>query len=310
MSYSAEASAETLSSCPLPALPHRREAFARHVASGATLTDAARLAGYAWDSARQTGSRLMKEPHVAARVADLTHAREEQRQGELDELVGGLKRVMIDAMARKNDFAALRAIDMIARLRGLVPTTAKRSSGIAAALEEMRQCREDNADADAADVEFTPETVFDPPMPPELPAPVEPMPAPEPEPASPAQASAQARAAANEATRSAVRRKLFCYEHLLARHPELSSQIHDLSDALAYFDDGDTLLPPELWPGGNGQRAGGPAEMSIIDDICGPDGGSEQSEPAGILMPSAGDAERSGAFVPGSRDSTCANVPL
>jgi hypothetical protein len=105
MSQSAEASAETLPSCPLPALPHRKETFARHVASGATLADAARLAGYAWDSARQTGSRLMKEPHVAARVADLTHARDDQRQGELDELVGGLKRVMIDAMALKNDFA-------------------------------------------------------------------------------------------------------------------------------------------------------------------------------------------------------------
>ena len=46
---------------------------------------------------------------------------------------------MIDTMARKNDFAALRAIDMIARLRGLVPTTAKRSDSIKAALEEMRQ---------------------------------------------------------------------------------------------------------------------------------------------------------------------------
>ena len=257
MSQSAEASAETLSSCPPPTLSHRQEAFARHVASGTTLTDAARLAGYAWDSARQTGSRLMKEPHVAARVADLTHAREDQRQGELDELVGGLKRVMIDAMARKNDFAALRAIDMIARLRGFVPTTAKRSSGITAALEEMRQCREDDTEAETADMEFTPETVFDPPMPPELPAPVEPMPAPEPEPASPAQASAQASAAANEAARAVVRRKLFCYEHLLTRHPELSSQIHDLSDALAYFDDGDTLLPPELWPGGTGQPVAG-----------------------------------------------------
>src|SRR5690349_5974100 len=180
MSQSAETSAETLPSCSLPTLPHRQEAFARHVASGATLTDAARLAGYAWDSARQTGSRLMKEPQVAARVADLTHARDEQRQGELDELVGGLKRVMVDAMARKNDFAALRAIDMIARLRGLVPTTAKRSSGVAAALEEIRQCREDDTEAEAASVEFTPEIVFDPPMPPELPSSVEPAPAAEP----------------------------------------------------------------------------------------------------------------------------------
>ena len=81
-------------------------------------------------------------------------------------------------------------------------------------------------------------------MPPELSAPVEPAPAPEPEPPSPA----QARAAATEAARAAVRRRIFCYEHLMAHHPELSSEIQDLSDALAYFDDDDNLLPPELWP--------------------------------------------------------------
>ena len=247
MSQSAEASAETLPSCPLPALPHRQEAFARHVAAGRSLTDAARLAGYAWDSARQTGSRLMKEPHIAARIADLTHANDNQRQGELDELVAGLKRLMIDTMARKNDFAALRAIDMIARLRGLIPTTAKRSDGIAAALEEMRQCQAEDEEAEPeAASDLTPETVFDPPMPPELPPPVEP--APEPEPPSPAQASTSAK----EAARTAVRRRLFCYEHLITRHPELSSEIHDLSDVEAYFDDADTLLPRELWPGAGG----------------------------------------------------------
>jgi hypothetical protein len=258
MSQSAEASAETLPPCPLPALPHRQEAFARHVAAGRTLTDAARLAGYAWDSARQTGSRLMKEPHIAARVADLTHANDNQRQGELDELVSGLKRLMIDTMERKNDFAALRAIDMIARLRGLVPTTAKRSDGIAAALEEMRQCQAEDEEAEpeaAPDLDPgpTPETVFDPPMPPELPPPVEPAPAPEPEPPSPAQAST----AAKEAARAEVRRRLFCYEHLITRHPELSSQIHDLTDALAYFDDADNLLPRELWPGCTGEPSDG-----------------------------------------------------
>src|SRR3954447_742888 len=141
MSQSAEASAETLPPCPLPALPHRQEAFARHVAAGRSLTEAARLAGYAWGSARQTGSRLMKEPQIAARVAGIAHAREDQRQGELDELVSALKRLMIDTLERKNDFAALRAIDMIARLRGLVPTTAKRSDSLDAALEEMEEMR-------------------------------------------------------------------------------------------------------------------------------------------------------------------------
>jgi phage terminase small subunit len=261
MTRSAEASAETLlHACPQPhPLPHRQEAFARHVAAGRSLTEAARLAGYAWDSARQTGSRLMKDPDIAARVADIAHAKEDQRQGELDELVGALKRLMIDTMERKNDFAALRSIDMIARLRGLVPTTAKRSDSLDAALEEMRrQPPEDEAAEDeSAEPPPTPETVFDPPMPPELSTPVEPAPAPEPPPSP-----AQTRAAATEAARAAGRRRLFCYEHLLARHPELSSRIRDLSDALAYFDAEDNLLPPELWPGvgGRGPEARGTPE--------------------------------------------------
>ena len=240
MPQSAEASAESPSHVHLP---HRQEAFARHVAAGRTLTDAARLAGYAWDSARQTGSRLMKEPHIAARVAGIAHAREDQRQGELDELVGALKRVMIDTMERKNDFAALRAIDMIARLRGLAPATARRSDSLETALEEMRR---QPPEEEAAEASPAPDTVFDPPMPPELPAPVEPAPAPEaPEPPP---SPAQARAAATEAARAEVSRRIFRYEHLMTHHPELSSRIHDLTDARAYFDDADDLLPPELWP--------------------------------------------------------------
>jgi hypothetical protein len=89
----------------------------------------------------------------------------------------------------------------------------------------------------------TPEVVFDPPMPPELPPLIEPAPAPEPPPSPD-----QTRASATEAARAAVRRRLFCYEHLMARHPELSAKIQDLSDAPAYFDADDNLLPPELWP--------------------------------------------------------------
>jgi phage terminase small subunit len=247
MPQSAEASAE---SSPHVHLPHRQEAFARHVAAGRTLTDAARLAGYAWDSARQTGSRLMKEPQIAARVAGIAHAKEDQRQSELDELVAGLKRVMIDAMARKNDFATLRAIDMIARLRGLSPTTAKRSGGVEAALEEMHRLpAEDEETAGAGanpepDLPDPPETVFDPPMPPELPQPVEPAPAAAPDRTSPA----QVRAAAQQAARAEAARRIFRYEHLMAHHPELSPRIEELSDARAYFDNSDTLLPPELWP--------------------------------------------------------------
>jgi phage terminase small subunit len=265
MPQSAEASAETPlhARTPVQPLPHRQEAFARHVASGRSLTEAARLAGYAWDSARQTGSRLMKEPHIAARAAHLAHARENQRQGELDDLVAALKRLMIDSMGRQNDFAALRAIDMIARLRGLAPTTAKRSRGLDTAMEEMRQQESEADEADgeagqgagqetatalhgtAPDAEA--DTVFDPPMPPELPPPVEALPATEPAP-TPSTVRAHQRAAALEANRAAVKRRIFCCEHLLTLHPELSGRIDDPSDALAYFDENDTLLPKELWP--------------------------------------------------------------
>jgi len=264
MPQSAEASAETPfhARTPVQPLPHRQEAFARHVASGRSLTEAARLAGYAWDSARQTGSRLMKEPHIAARAACLAHAREDQRQGELDDLVAALKRLMIDSMGRQNDFAALRAIDMIARLRGLAPTTAKRSRGLDTALEEMRPQEEaDEAKEEAGQgvdqgntaplhgtaPDKEADTVFDPPMPPELPPPVEALPATEPAP-TPSTVRSLQRAAALEANRAAVKRRIFCCEHLLTLHPELSGRIDDPSDALAYFDENDTLLPKELWP--------------------------------------------------------------
>lgn len=270
MPQSAEASAETPfhAHTPEQPLPHRQEAFARHVASGRSLTEAARLAGYAWDSARQTGSRLMKEPHIAARAAHLAQAREDQRQGELDDLVAALKRLMIDSMGRQNDFAALRAIDMIARLRGLAPATAKRSRGLdTTALEEMRLQAikagpgADDAEGEAGqgteqgtvaplhgtDLDAEADTVFDPPMPPELPPLVEALPATEPPPTSSTDRALQ-RAAALEATRAAVKRRIFCCEHLLTLHPELSARIDDPSDALAYFDENDTLLPKELWP--------------------------------------------------------------
>ena len=171
--------------------------------------------------------------------------------------MAALKRLMIDTMARKNDFAALRAIDMIARLRGLVPTTAKRSDSLEAALEEMRQQLPgaDETEDEEADPRPAPrKPSFDPPMPPELPAAgrtrsrsrTGPPPSP-----------AQARAAATEAARAEVRRRLFRYEHLMARHPELSSKIRDLSDAQAYFDDDDNLLPPELWPAAPASRPAG-----------------------------------------------------
>ena len=55
----------------------------------------------------------------------------------------------------------------------------------------------------------------------------------------------------------------------MARHPELSSQIRDLSDTHPYFDADDNLLPPELWPGASAETC---SEIMTNDNIRGPDG--------------------------------------
>jgi hypothetical protein len=67
----------------------------------------------------------MTNPHVAARIAELIHARDQQRRTELDELVGVLKRVMTNGLTRGHDQSVLRAVDMIARLRGLTHNPAR-----------------------------------------------------------------------------------------------------------------------------------------------------------------------------------------
>ncbi|WP_192499180.1 hypothetical protein [Skermanella pratensis] len=226
-------------SAPAPAapsiytpLPHRQEAFARHVAAGRGYAGAARLSGYAWAGARQTGSRLMKQPEVAARVVELTEADKARRHAELDELVAAAKRVLIDAMEKQNHFAALRAIDQIARLRGLAgPTAEARDTALDADPEP-----DDNASACSSIAE--PEAQFEPQMPPAGLAPVEPAPE-DPEKADARQAKANYRH-----TKRSI-------EILRKRHPDLYARVSrgSMEDAGLYFDAGLNLLPPDRWPG-------------------------------------------------------------
>ncbi|WP_158044678.1 terminase small subunit [Skermanella pratensis] len=194
-------------------LPHRQEAFARHVASGRSLTAAARLSGYAWDGARQAGSRLMRDARVAARVAELIAAEESRRREETDELVGMLKRVMLDALEKRNHFAVLRAVDRIARFRGLMPNSRKPIVAF------------DDDDVPAA--------------------PPEPEPAPEPAPPH------EEMNYDHEDSQSAVataRRMLRCMAYLEDHHPEIACRLSRASQALPYFDRKGRLLPRRQWP--------------------------------------------------------------
>src|SRR4051795_10949141 len=165
MPQSAETSAETNTAAQTtPLLPHRQEVFARHIVAGCSQAEAARRAGYAWDSARQTGARLVADSNVAARVAELALAKEDSHRQEHDDLVANLKRLMTDSMSKKNVSGALRAIDMIARFQGHYANGNRGQSGLAPALADAR----DTFDAPTPEAEPVPEpeAVFDPPMPP------------------------------------------------------------------------------------------------------------------------------------------------
>src|SRR3954454_3282531 len=139
MTCSAEASAEINTAANTsPPLPHRQEVFARHIVAGCSQAEAARRAGYAWDSARQTGSRLVADINVAARIAELALAKEDGHRQEHDDLVGNLKRLMTDSMSKKNVSGALRAIDMIARFQGHYANGNRGQSGLTPALADGR----------------------------------------------------------------------------------------------------------------------------------------------------------------------------
>ena len=221
----------------IPQLPRRREAFARHVAAGRSLAEAARLSGYAHDSARQTGSRLMKEGEVAARVAQLAAEEDRRQREETDELVGILKRVMLDAVDRHRHSAALRAVDQIARFRGLaVAKPAVRGSAARAGHGDDHPPAEES-DGPPGDVDNFSNILFDPPMPPESIPPVEAAPVPP----DPKKEESKAREAKAE-------RRSLCRDLIVRHHPQLIPRIRDGEEPGAFFDEEYRLLPADRWP--------------------------------------------------------------
>jgi hypothetical protein len=207
----------------------RHEAFARHVASGASFARAARMAGYAWNSARQTGSRLMRDPGIAARVVELSAAEDHRRRAELDELAAAAKRILLDAMEKQNFFAALRAIDRITTLRDL---EGPKIEARAAAFDAEPDDGTDNGPTSSI---AEPEAQFEPPMPPAIPAPVEPAPD-EPDRAHRKMVNA----------RNLHQRR--CLDLLTTRHPDIRARLRRQEDAHLYFDDHLRLLPSNRWP--------------------------------------------------------------
>jgi hypothetical protein len=149
-------------------LPPRREAFCRHVSAGRSLAAAARLAGYAWVGAKQQGWRLIREPEVAARIAELGARREAQRLAEVDRFVEAARTIFEGASLKGNHAVALRALEMMARLGGALETPAQVAALEAADYPEEEVFLED-MELEGSLPEPQPDEPA-PAMPPELPA--------------------------------------------------------------------------------------------------------------------------------------------
>ena len=100
---------------PKPLRP-RHEAFCQHFVLGGNATYAARAAKYSPQSSKNQGYRLMRQPRIRARVADIR--RELARDYALDAevLLGKLETLYQRANEDHHFHAAVRAVEAQARI--------------------------------------------------------------------------------------------------------------------------------------------------------------------------------------------------
>ena len=121
--------AETAAPAP-PPLTQRQEEFCRHYAATGNAAGAARDAGYAAGSARQTGHDLLERPAVAARVRAVRAAWRRVEREEAQILLGRLEQAWDAAVEKGSASLMLRVIRLQAELSGLDRRSAHRRAGL------------------------------------------------------------------------------------------------------------------------------------------------------------------------------------
>ncbi len=124
--------AETAAPAPPPAPPLtlRQEEFCRHYAATGNAAGAARDAGYAAGSARQTGHELLERPAIAARVRAIRAAWQGVEREEAQILLGRLEQAWDAAVEKGSASLMLRVIKLQADLSGLDRRNAHRRAGL------------------------------------------------------------------------------------------------------------------------------------------------------------------------------------
>lgn len=105
-------------------LTPRQEEFCRHYAAQPVATRAAALAGYAKDNAANQGHRLLKNPFVLDRVAQLRAESGVPYVVQRDTMHDKLEAVFFDALSDRNHAAAVAALRLQASLAGMTARAA------------------------------------------------------------------------------------------------------------------------------------------------------------------------------------------
>lgn len=108
----------------LNALTARQERFCERFAESFNATLAARSAGYSTRTARVIGARLLRNPKIAARIAELHADTARAHCRMVETLLAKLEAVYRAAINNHNFHAAARVVELQARLAGIaVPRT-------------------------------------------------------------------------------------------------------------------------------------------------------------------------------------------
>jgi len=128
----AEAAPESPPPAPPPDAPLtlRQEEFCRHYAATGNAAAAARDAGYAEGSARQTGHDLLDRPAIAERVRDIRAAWQAVERAEAQILLGRLEQAWDAAVEKGSASLMIRVVKLQADLSGLDRRHAHRRAGL------------------------------------------------------------------------------------------------------------------------------------------------------------------------------------
>ena len=114
---------------PTVALSTRQEAFCRHYAASGNAADAARQAGYAARSARQTGCALLERPYIVERLRRIRLSWKRTERDEARIVLARLEQAWDAAVASGSAYLMLRVLRFQAELSGLVrPAGANRAA--------------------------------------------------------------------------------------------------------------------------------------------------------------------------------------